>query len=123
MSIRTRLTLGVFLVTLAAIGVVFVYVIPTLEARLREKRIERVREAAQRYGLELRPTIGTDMPAKAVESLVSATAQQANARVTLLNVPRGPLGLAPYPVADSAGGVQDSGLTFAIAALAAQGGR
>src|SRR3954465_2522437 len=119
MSLRTRLTLGVFLITLAAIGVVYLYVTPTLESRLRDQRIERLRDAAQRYGDQLRPTIGTSMPAKAVASLVTATGQQANFRVTLLNIPHG-LGNRPIAVGDSAGGVQDSGLDFELAGRAAQ---
>jgi len=114
-SLRTRLTLGVFLVTLASIGVVYLYVTPTLESRLRDQRIARLRDAADRYGDQLRPTIGTSMPAKAVSSLVTATGQQANFRVTLLNIPRGPLHVGPVPIADSAGGTQDSGLDFSLA--------
>ena len=123
MSLRTRLTLGVFLVTLASIGVVYLYVIPTLESRLRDQRIERLREAADRYGDQLRPTIGTDMPAKAVSSLVTATGQQANFRVTLLNIPRGTLHVGPVPIADSAGGTEGSGLSFAIAERAVRARR
>src|SRR3954466_6544039 len=123
MSIRTRLTLGIFAIVLAAIGVVYVYVTPTLESRLRDKGIERLRDAAQRYGDQLRPTIGTSMPAKAVASLVTATGQQANFRVTLLNVPEGSLSTRPIAVGDAAGGVQDSGLDFAIAQRAAEARR
>src|SRR3954470_4088323 len=120
MSLRTRLTLGIFAIVLASIAVVYLYVTPTLEARLRDQRIDRLRDAAERYGDQLRPTIGTSMPAKAVASLVTATGQQANFRVTLLNVPRGPLSRQPIAVGDSAGGTQDSGLDFAIARRAAQ---
>src|SRR3954469_4333178 len=119
MSLRTRLTLGIFAIVLAGIAVVYLYVTPTLESRLRDQRIERLRDAAQRYGDQLRPTIGTSMPAKAVASLVTATGQQANFRVTLLNIPHG-LGNRPIAVGDSAGGVQDSGLDFEIAGRAAQ---
>ena len=120
MSLRTRLTLGIFAIVLAAIAVVYLYVTPTLESRLRDQRIERLRDAAQRYGDQLRPTIGTSMPAKAVASLVTATGQQANFRVTLLNVPQGSLSTRPIVVGDSAGGTQDSGLDFAIAERAAK---
>src|SRR4051812_7881487 len=120
MSLRTRLTLGIFAIVLAAIAVVYLYVTPTLESRLRDQRIDRLRDAAQRYGDQLRPTIGTSMPAKAVASLVTATGQQANFRVTLLNVPQGSLSTRPIVVGDSAGGTQDSGLDFAIAERAAQ---
>src|SRR3954452_8417203 len=120
MSLRTRLTLGIFAIVLAAIAVVYLYVTPTLESRLRDQRIERLRDAAERYGDQLRPTIGTSMPAKAVAGLVTAVGQQANFRVTLLNTPRRPLNVGPVAVPDSAGGVEDSGLDFAIAERAAQ---
>src|SRR5947209_3845399 len=101
-------------------GVVYVYVLPTLESRLRDEKIATLRTDASRYAVQLRPTIGTSMPEKAVERLVSEVAQQVNARVTLLNVPSGPLTKTPIPVADSAGDITDSGLGFGVAARAAQ---
>ena len=39
-SIRTRLALLVFAITIAAVGFVFVYVAPPLETNLREQRLE-----------------------------------------------------------------------------------
>jgi len=54
MSLRNRLTLGFFVITLAAIGVVFSYVIPTLESRLRDEKLDAVEQAARQYGRELR---------------------------------------------------------------------
>ena len=39
MSLTARLTLGFFVITLAALGVVFSYVIPTLESRLRADKL------------------------------------------------------------------------------------
>ena len=50
MSLRNRLTLGFFIITLAAIGVVFSYVIPTLESRLRGEKLEGI---AAQHGISI----------------------------------------------------------------------
>jgi two-component system, OmpR family, sensor kinase len=115
MSIRNRLTLGFFLITLAAIAVVFFYVTPTLEDRLRDEKLDQMRSAVEIHADTFEATIGTDLPVKAVQRLVADVSQQVNARVTLLNVPRGPLAVRPYPVSDSSGEVEASGLSFDIA--------
>jgi two-component system OmpR family sensor kinase len=120
MSIRNRLTLGFFLITLAAIAVVFFYVTPTLESRLRDDKLKDLQASLDSHAEVLQATIGSNMPEKAVERLVAEIAQQSNARVTLLNIPRGPLDVGPYRVADSAGDVDDSGLVFEIAERAIQ---
>ena len=84
MSIRNRLTLGFFLITLAAIAVVFLYVAPTREDRLRDEKLDQMRSAVERHADTFEATIGTDLPVKAVQRLVADVSQQVNARVTLL---------------------------------------
>jgi hypothetical protein len=48
-SLRTRLALLVFAITLAAVGFVFVYVAPPLESNLREQKLESLAADARRY--------------------------------------------------------------------------
>ena len=120
MSLRNRLTVGFFIITLAAIGVVFSYVIPTLESRLRDEKLDAVEQAARRYGRELRASFSPGLNAAQVNGLLSDVAQRANARVTLLNVAGGTQGLQTIPVADSAGQVRDPDLDFVVARRAAE---
>ena len=48
MTLTYRLTLGFFVITLAALGVVFAFVIPTLESRLRSEKLDAVARSARR---------------------------------------------------------------------------
>jgi signal transduction histidine kinase len=118
-SLTNRLTLGFFVITLAALGVVFSLVLPTLESRLREDKLAGLAQAARRFGPELGRTFATGLDSRQVDGLVSDVAQQANARVTLLNIGRGTQGAQLIPIADSAGQVRDPELDFAVAGRAA----
>jgi signal transduction histidine kinase len=126
MTIRTRLTLGFFVIVSAAIGVVFGYVIPTLESRLRDEKLDAVSQAAREFSDELRPTLG-DLEERRLRALVADVAQRANTRVTLLNVSPvrqgAELTVRTIPIADSLGDVRDLDLEFDVADRAAQSGR
>ena len=123
MSLSNRLTLGFIVITLAALGVVFSLVLPTLESRLRAEKLDALASSARRYTPELRRTLTGGLDSEQVDGLVSDVAQQANARVTLLNVSRGTQGEQLIPVADSAGQVRDLELDFAVARRAADARR
>jgi two-component system, OmpR family, sensor kinase len=116
-SIRTRLTLLVFLITAGAVGFVYIYVAPTLERNLREQFLGRLADDARRFA----PPIveGRRRDIETVRQIVSRTGDRANARVTLLRVSRGSLGLQTEVVADSTGGRPRS-LQFEVAAEAAR---
>jgi signal transduction histidine kinase len=122
-SLSNRLTLGFFVITLAALGVVFSLVLPTLESRLRDEKLAGLGESARRFAPELRRTFAAGLDSRQVDGLVSDVAQQANARVTLLNIGRGTQGEQLIPIADSAGQVRDPELEFAVARRAADAGR
>jgi signal transduction histidine kinase len=119
-SLSNRLTLGFFVITLAALGVVFSLVLPTLESRLRDDKLAGLAQAARRFTPELHRTFAAGLDSRQVDGLVSDVAQQANARVTLLDVARGTQGAQLIPVADSAGQVRDTELGFAVAGRAAE---
>src|SRR4051794_7898946 len=123
MTLTYRLTLGFFVITLAALGVVFSYVIPTLESRLRDEKVATVERAARAYGPGLGGTFQASLSARQVNGLVSDAAQQGNARVTLLNVAGSAAGTQLIPIADSSGQVRDPSLDFAVAVRAAGSGR
>ena len=102
-SIRTRLTLLVFAITAAALGFVFVYVAPPLERALTQQFLDRMADDARRYA---GPVIrARDRDIDDVRRVVARTGDRANARVTLLRISRGSLGLQSTVIADSVGAV------------------
>ena len=104
-SIRTRLTLLVFAITSAALGFVYVYVAPPLERNLTEQFLERIADDARSFS---QPIVeARDREIGQVRRIVSRAGDRANARVTLLRVSRGSLGLKTSVIADSVGGVSE----------------
>jgi len=116
-SIRTRVTVLVFAITLAAVGFVVAYVVPTLEEQLREQKLESLAADARQLSGPIREQRFARVPE--VERVLSRAADRAAARVTLLRIGTGTLGLRPEVVADS-GETPANELTFAVAADAAR---
>jgi signal transduction histidine kinase len=100
-SLRNRLAFLFFAITLAAIAVLYMYIAPQLQSRLRDEKLSQLTAAAQKTVGVLGPTVGGRMPASQVEASVRAAGDAANARVTLLRI--GYVGGAPEltPIADS----------------------
>src|SRR3712207_6415567 len=116
-SIRTRLALLFFAITIAAVGFVFVYVAPPLETNLREQRLESLAEASKRFS---RPIVAArDAEIESLELIVQRVGDRANARVTVLRVSRGTLGLQTAVIADSTRTRSDD-LQFEVATEAAR---
>src|SRR5918997_4620882 len=82
-SIRTRLTLLFFAITVAAVGFVYVYITPQLESSLREEKLKTLQSAANAYSGQLN-TI--DLSERQLNSSVRAVAERTSTRVTLLSV-------------------------------------
>ena len=117
-SIRTRLALLVFAITIAAVGFVFVYVAPPLETNLREQRLESLAEASKRFS---RPIVeARDADIETLRLIVQRVGDRANARVTVLRVSRGTLGLQTSVIADSTRTVRTDDLQFEVATEAAR---
>ncbi len=94
-TIRTRLTLLFFAVTLAAVAAIYLYTIPQLESSLREQRLRSLTSAANAYSPQIRDAVVSEWPRDEVEDLLRTVADQTPARVTLLKVVRGGVG-DPY---------------------------
>jgi two-component system OmpR family sensor kinase len=122
-SIRTRLALGFLVVALVAVGVVTLYVLPSLREQLTNQKLHALAQAARTYSGPLRQAIGSNVDEKAVDDEVRAAADNANARVTLLGVSRGTEGLSTYVISDSTQEVDISDLSFDVAHEAARTGR
>ena len=114
--IRTRLALLVFAVAVAAVGFVYVYVAPSLEDNLEEQKLESLASDAREQSDRI--VAARDLRIEELREVVQRVGQSANARVTVLRVDRGTLGLQTEAVADSRGETGD--LQFAVATEAAR---
>jgi signal transduction histidine kinase len=121
-SIRNRLALLQFAITLAAVGVVYFYVAPSLESNLRSEKLRSLASAADAYARPLERAIGSNIDARAVDREVRQVADRSNTRATLLGVNRGTLGVSTWLVSDSTTEVEIKDLQFAVATEAARSG-
>jgi two-component system, OmpR family, sensor kinase len=121
-SLRNRLAFLFFAITLAAIGVLYLYVVPQLQSRLRDEKLSQLETSAQQTVQQIAATVGGQRTNAAVTRVVRAASDAANARVTLLRISR--VGGLPVP-----GTITDSSdpalpeLALPTADDAARGGR
>jgi signal transduction histidine kinase len=114
-SIRTRLTLLFFAITLAAVGFVLVYLTPQLESSLRSEKLRSLEAAANTYSGRLNNPF--DLSERQLNSSVRAAAERTATRVTLLSVKS----VDPpdtYVISDSNQETDISDLQFPLADLA-----
>jgi two-component system, OmpR family, sensor kinase len=122
LSLRWRLALLFLGILLAAVAVIYLYVVPQLESSLRSEKERALATDARLYSRPLVRTITSSATERHTTALVRQAADRSGERVTLLGVSRGTLGVQTYPIADSAEtGVAD--LQFQVAQEAAQTGR
>ena len=122
-SIQARLTFLFFAITLTALAVIYLYVVPQLETNLRNQKLQGLEAAAGAYSEELVRGIGTNIDEAAVNQAVRRAADRSNVRVTLLGVTRGTQGLQTYPISDSTAEINLEQLSFQVALEAARRGR
>jgi two-component system, OmpR family, sensor kinase len=94
-SLRNRLAFLFFATTLAAIGVLYLYVVPQLESRLRDEKLSQLTIAAKQTAPQIAQTVGGNLSDGALARTVRAASDAANARVTLLRIGR--VGGLPAP--------------------------
>ena len=116
--LRTRLALIIFAVTLVGVGFVYAYVAPSLESNLTDQKLDSLAATAQRVAPPVVALRNAQIPV--VERTVRRAADRSAARVTLLRVSRGSLGLQTEVVADSTGVRESPDLGFEVAAQAAR---
>jgi two-component system OmpR family sensor kinase len=85
-SLRNRLAIVFFAITLTALAALYVYVVPQLSSRLRDEKVQTLEGDAVRESSQLAATVGRDVSDKTVASLVGGIANSTSARVTLLRV-------------------------------------
>ena len=83
-SIRTRLTLLFFAITLAAVGFVWIYLTPQLESSLLSEKLRSLESSANAYSGRLNNPF--DLSERQLNSSVRAASERTSTRVTLLSV-------------------------------------
>ncbi len=100
----------------------YLYIAPQLQTRLREEKLAQLTAAAKKTVTQIAPAVGGDVPAKEVPRIVRAAADGANARVTLLRVGRFGIEPALSVITDSSDPALPA-LTLPAADRAARSGR
>jgi hypothetical protein len=99
-SVRNRLAALFFVITAAAVGFIYLYVVPQLRTNLTADKLQRLERVAMAQSAQLDRAMRQGASQARVRGLVRAAAQRADARVTVLGVPRA--GSAPrFVIADS----------------------
>jgi signal transduction histidine kinase len=86
LSLRTRLALVFFTITLLSVAALYLYVAPGLQSRLMGEKLSDLAHSARVHSGPLRRTVGSSVSLPAVRRLVGRTANLSGDRVTLLSV-------------------------------------
>jgi two-component system, OmpR family, sensor kinase len=121
-SLRTRLTVLTFAVTLVAVGAILFYVAPQLESSLRDQKLRSLAATARAYTPLIARVVRGNGSAEEIDAMVAQVSERSNTRVTLLIVNDGTEGLQLAIVSDSTSQVEISE-EFAVARAAARTGR
>jgi signal transduction histidine kinase len=121
-SLRTRLTVLSFAVTLVAVGAILFYIAPQLESSLREQKLRSLTTTAKSFTPLIATLVRNNGSADDINDLVAQVSERSNTRVTLLSVGGGTEGLQLVIFSDSTSQVQITDLHFAVAERAARSG-
>jgi two-component system, OmpR family, sensor kinase len=121
-SLRNRLALVFFAITLVAIAALYLYVAPGLRTRLLDERMSELATAARTDSTQIARTVGSAAPEQVVRSRIDAAALASGDRVTLLLVSHTPAGVQLSLQADSSRLGAAATLPQAVAYRAARSG-
>jgi signal transduction histidine kinase len=99
-TLRNRLVLLFFLITAAAVGFVYLYVVPQLESNLTTQRLERLEDRSSAQTERIAEAMREGLPPAELASLLRRVSQFTDSRVTLLGV-RGGEESPSFVVSDS----------------------
>ncbi len=88
-SLRNRLVLLIFAITAAAVGFVYLYVVPQLESSLTAEKLRRLEDQGAEQLPNLERALAERRTQPEVAELVRQIGQQTDSRVTLLGVTNG----------------------------------
>jgi two-component system, OmpR family, sensor kinase len=101
-SLRNRLVLLIFAITAAAVGFVYLYVVPQLESSLTAEKLQRLETQSGELAPVLERALAERRTQSEVTDLVRQIAQRTDSRVTLLGVDPGSTPPKPsFVIADS----------------------
>jgi signal transduction histidine kinase len=105
-SIKQRLLLLFFSITVGAILVIYFYVVPQLESSLTSQKLDSLKRDVAAYSNPLQNAIGREVTGRELDSLTRRLSEQAGAGVTLLGIPSNELDSGntdspPYVISDS----------------------
>ncbi len=100
MSLRTRLVLLFFAITAAAVGFVYLYVVPQLRSSLTAQKLSRLEDESARQEQRLEQAMGQGLSQPQLDSLLRRISQITDSRVTVLGVRQGER-IPSFVVADS----------------------
>lgn len=122
-SIRNRLAIVFFAITLVAIAALYMYVAPGLRSRLLSDRLGKLSSAALAYAGPVARTVGTSQGVDKVVAQVDSAAAASGDRVTLLLVARTSSGIQLSPEADSAKSGAAAAVPYPVARRAVRSGQ
>jgi signal transduction histidine kinase len=115
LSLRNKLALLFFGITLLAVGGLYVFVVPGLQSRLMGAKLDALAIVARQYSGPIGDTVGSSTPLPQVRKLVLRTSDVTGDRVTLLAINR-VLGAEQLTLeADSSGPAGGGAITYRIA--------
>jgi signal transduction histidine kinase len=85
-SVRNRLVLLFFAITAAAVGFVYLYVVPQLRSSLTAERLDRLEASAAEQAPEMTRAMQAGVSQAKLRRLVRDVAQRTDARVTLIGI-------------------------------------
>ena len=86
MSLRTRLVLLFLAITAAAVGFVYLYVVPQLRSSLTAQRLSRLEEESSKQSRRLEGAMGRGLSQARLEPLLRGVSEITDSRVTILGV-------------------------------------
>jgi two-component system, OmpR family, sensor kinase len=116
-SVRNRLALLFFIITAAAVGFIYLYVVPQLRSSLTAERLRNLESVATEQSARLAAAMRQGISQPDLRRLIRDIDQRTGARVTVLGVRPDAEGLEPFVVGDSA--VERTALVPAYPAAAA----
>jgi signal transduction histidine kinase len=101
-SVRNRLALLIFVITAAAVGFIYLYVVPQLRSSLTAEKLRRLEQVAGAQSSQLADAMADRVSQARLREITRAIDQRTGARVTVLGVREGTSGPEPsFVIADS----------------------
>jgi signal transduction histidine kinase len=101
-SVRNRLALLIFVITAAAVGFIYLYVVPQLRSSLTAEKLRRLEQVAGAQSSQLADAMTARVSQGRLRELTRSIDQRTGARVTVLGVREGASGPEPsFVIADS----------------------